>query len=989
MVSRLGTMRLLATARARVISVALAMTLVLSAAFVLAPHSRPAHAVAPPLPNSRLEFGVGNSPSDLSWMTSSGVPWKYRYQYLSGGVNTGSGWETWNTPSGAFATFYMDASLANGYIPVFPYYELLQSTPSSGANESDRDYNNLNNTATMNAYYANFKLLMQKAGTFGQKVVVNVEPDLWGYLQQRAGSGDASTLTASVASSGFADVASLPNSAQGFAWALLHIRDLYASNVVLAIHASPWSAGPDIASSNDSTLNIVTLADATAAFLNSAGISANTHASTWDVVFNDLDDHDAAWWEQNGGSHWWDPNNVIYPNFTRYLAWVSELQAKTSRQQVAWQVPVGNQYFLTMNNTCGHYQDNVAPYFIAHPQSLFSAGIVAVLFGAGERGPTAKTHGHGGALTHNGGLATTHVLGFCIACNTHTSTSADDDGGYLRIFVGQYYAQVAFPSAPTNVAATSGDGSAGVSWTVPSSSGGGPITSYVVTAFDGCTIQGSLTVSGSPPATTLSVGGLTNGSAYTFKVAAVNSFGTGPQSAASNVVVPSGAAPSWVSACSASQYTLTGSNGSTWQDLDASMLAVSFTPAANSWAVLSGNADLWTANAGYNQDLGISVAGGLYPSSGGQPEAWKESGGFAGTFSPNAASVLAVIPVLSGTTYTAKLQWKASQPDPGPLLAGAGPIAGAFSPTRLTVQLVPSAAGTLFSKTFTGQPCFLGSNGSTWTDVDASNLSLSFTPPAGSWTALVSGNADLWTSTAGYNQDLGIGLAGGRYPTVGGQPEAWKESGGLAGTFPPNAAMVQAALPVSGGTAYTAKLQWKANQGSAGAIHAGAGPIGGRYSPTTLLVLLVPAPAPAAVAASTQQYSLANSDGSSWQAMDLTRLKLNLAPSGNAGYQIAANADLWTAVAGYNQDLGLMVSGGAYGSGTLVAWKESGGFAGTFSPNAAFVATDLHLQGGSAYTVWVVWKANRAAQSANAIFAAAGPVRGHFSPTVLTAQQLS
>src|SRR5256712_14053548 len=486
MVSRLGTMRLLATARVRAISAALAMTLAVSAAFVLAPHSSPAHAVAPPLPNSRLEFGVGNSPSDLSWMTSSGVPWKYRYQYLSGGVDPGQRLGALNPSSGAFGAFYMDASLANGYIPVFPYYELLQSTPSSGANESDRDYNNLNNTATMNAYYANFKLLMQKAGTFGQKVVVNVEPDLWGYLQQRAGSGDASTLTASVASSGFADVASLPNSAQGFAWALLHIRDLYASNVVLGIHASPWSAGADIASSNDSTLNIVTLADATAAFLNSAGISANTHASTWDVVFNDLDDHDAAWWEQNGGSHWWDPNNVIYPNFTRYLAWVSELQAKTSRQQVAWQVPVGNQYFLTMNNTCGHYQDNVAPYFISHASDLFSAGLIAVLFGAGNQCQTTYLDGAKDGVTNNGGAPTTDALGGCIACNTHTSTAADDDGGYLRIFVGQYYAQIAFPSAPTTVPATSGDGAAGVSWTVPSSSGGGPLTSLLVTPHHGC-----------------------------------------------------------------------------------------------------------------------------------------------------------------------------------------------------------------------------------------------------------------------------------------------------------------------------------------------------------------------------------------------------------------------------------------------------------------------------------------------------------------------
>jgi hypothetical protein len=28
-------------------------------------------------------------------------------------------------------------------------------------------------------------------------------------------------------------------------------------------------------------------------------------------------------------------------------------------------LPVGNQYFLTMNETCDHYQDTVAQYFIA------------------------------------------------------------------------------------------------------------------------------------------------------------------------------------------------------------------------------------------------------------------------------------------------------------------------------------------------------------------------------------------------------------------------------------------------------------------------------------------------------------------------------------------------------------------------------------------------------------------------------------------------
>src|SRR5258708_21240948 len=136
--------------------------------------------------------------------------------------------------------------------------------------------------------------------------------------------------------------------------------------------------------------------------------------------------------------------------------------------------------------------------------------------------------------------------------------------------------------APTNVIATAGDASASVSWTAPTG-GASPITSYVVTAFDGCTIQGSMTVSGSPPATSAVFIGLTNGNAYTFKVSAVNSSGTGPPSLASNAVTTRGATPSTsVSACSTRQYSLSGNNGTSWADLDATTLAVAFTPSSNS-----------------------------------------------------------------------------------------------------------------------------------------------------------------------------------------------------------------------------------------------------------------------------------------------------------------------------------------------------------------------------------------------------------------------
>jgi hypothetical protein len=116
--------------------------------------------------------------------------------------------------------------------------------------------------------------------------------------------------------------------------------------------------------------------------------------------------------------------------------------------------------------------------------------------------------------------------------------------------------------------------------------------------------------------------------------------------------------------------------------------------------------------------------------------------------------------------------------------------------------------------------------------------------------------------------------------------------------------------------------------------------------------------------------------------MDNTNLTTTLGPGLNETVLVNANVDLWTSNAGYNQDVAIFVSVASAGA-TLVAWKESGGFGGTFSPNAAFVQAEYTMTSGHTYVFTVQWKANHLATGAT-IWAGAGPINTHYSSTRLS-----
>lgn len=421
----------------------------------------PASAVSPVASalSNRVGIGVAAAPDNsglTGWMPNSGVPWDYAYQYLAAGVNTGSGWATWNE-NAQFPLWYAQSAHSHGYTPVFPYYMLLQSNgPCSACDEAEKDLAHLNDAPLMASFYADFALLMKRLGAgtysgvtgYGGTAIVQVEPDLSGYANQAVldnagrcyshctGQGnDPALLKASVASSGVTDVAGYANTYKGFSQALAHLRDLYAPNVTLAFHVSGWATLYDADSNTDTTVDIRARGRMAGAFAVASGVG-----SGYALVFNDVADRDAAYYKFVVGRNvWWDRNNVTLPNFHQWESYLQGVRDVTSAPFVVWQVPVGNQVYRTMSNTDGHYQDNRAEYFFAHIPELSSLGIIGLMFGAGAGGPTNNYDAKGDGVTNPASFCTTDGTSTGQICNVAVSTSSDDDGGYLRETAGAYY----------------------------------------------------------------------------------------------------------------------------------------------------------------------------------------------------------------------------------------------------------------------------------------------------------------------------------------------------------------------------------------------------------------------------------------------------------------------------------------------------------------------------------------------------------------------
>ena len=367
-----------------------------------------AGAAAPKLPSApahwphTLQIGVADGPGGAAALRRA-APFGFRYQYLAGGANTGSGWSTWN-PNGTFASMYAQDSWAHGVTPVFTYYMLLQSKPGGG-DEAHADLTNLRDSSTMSAYWADVKLLFSRVR--GSKpVVVHVEPDLWGYLEQAGDAGLASS----------------------FAQQWVKLRDSAAPNVILAYHMSGWGTKHDIVYEDPPDATVRAYAAQSASFYRSL------HAH-FDLSFEDFSDRDAGFYAKQSGN----PRTWFTPaDFRRHLLYAQTFTRLAGVRMVAWQIPLGNTVMRSMNNTWDHFQDNRIQWILgsrAHLRAYAAAGFIGFMFGRGADGATCACDAAKDGVTNPAP----------INGNTRVATSADDDGGLFKSLARSYYAHHALP----------------------------------------------------------------------------------------------------------------------------------------------------------------------------------------------------------------------------------------------------------------------------------------------------------------------------------------------------------------------------------------------------------------------------------------------------------------------------------------------------------------------------------------------------------------
>ncbi len=258
------------------------------------------------------------------------------------------------------------------------------------------------------------------------------------------------------------------------------------------------------------------------------------------------------------------------------------------------------------------------------------------------------------------------------------------------------------PGAPTGLTATAGNASVVLSWTAPASNGGSAVTGYAV--YRGSTPggEGPTPIATNVTGTSFTDTGEVNGTAYYYKVAAINAVGTSPQSneasATPRATVPS--APIGLIASAgdgrvALSWQLPASDGGSgvtgytvYRGTAAG--AESSTPIATNVALTSLTDTAVTNGTAYFYRVAAVNAVGTSPSSN-EASATPR----ATSSAPSAPQSLAAV----GSSTTVTLSWSAPASNGGSVVTGYNVYRGTSAGAEASTPVASNVAGTGFTDT--------------------------------------------------------------------------------------------------------------------------------------------------------------------------------------------------------------------------------------------------------------------------------------------------
>jgi hypothetical protein len=306
---------------------------------------------------SRVLVGLGSGQS-IADMQSQGIRPDIVDVYLVG-AGPGS-WPYWNSPDGAYITYTAQAAQAYGATPMFTFYQMAQN--------GDGNLSGITNASFMNTYWSQARLMYQRIAALNAPVLINLEPDFWGYVWAQAPSHDPTQMAALVNSQ--PECSNLPNTAAGIGQCLVQMGRQIAPKALLGFPPAFWSGSPGAV----------------------AGEMRAVGAHLADFIVAQTSDRDAGCLETaavaectgRSGTFYWDETNVSTPNFHQSQGSYADYRTALGNGLpiLWWQTPLGVPS-STPGGTNQHYRDNRADYMLRNTQEYGDGHTFAIVFGAG------------------------------------------------------------------------------------------------------------------------------------------------------------------------------------------------------------------------------------------------------------------------------------------------------------------------------------------------------------------------------------------------------------------------------------------------------------------------------------------------------------------------------------------------------------------------------------------------------------------------------